>query len=87
MAAPKKQMTMADFQRELQALRRAVFNQPRLRLEDIQHRYGWSRTTVFRRLRDRTLPGPIRFPGQPLWREEDLLQAELAGQLPDPVSA
>ena len=72
---------------DVKALKQAVFGRPRLRREHLQHRYGWSRATLTRRIADGTLPDPIRFPGQPLWRLEDLEAAELSGKLPAPVSA
>jgi len=76
-------LTLQEFAAELQALRRAVFNQPRLHPKDVQRRYGWSKATLYRKMRQ--LPRPIRFSG-PMWRLEDLEQAELSGQLPCPVS-
>jgi predicted DNA-binding transcriptional regulator AlpA len=48
-------------------------------------RYGFSEATLHRKLRRGELPRPIRFSG-PLWRLEDLEEAEKAGQLPCPVS-
>lgn len=80
-------MNLQQLETDVQALKQAVFGKPRLRREDLQHRYGWSKATLTRRIADGTLPAPIRFPGQPLWREEDLEAAELSGQLPPPVSA
>jgi predicted DNA-binding transcriptional regulator AlpA len=74
---------MQEFANELQALRRAVFNTPRLHPKDVQRRYGWSKATFYRKLRE--LPRPIRFTG-PMWRLEDLEAAELNGQIPRPVS-
>ena len=79
-------MSLQQLVKEITALKQAVFGQPRLRIEDLQHRYGWSRTTVFRRIRDGSIPPPLHFPGQPVWRLEDVEKAELAGQLPPPAS-
>jgi hypothetical protein len=59
----------------------------RLDRKQLQSRYGWSESTVDRRIQDGTIPKPIRFGGRPCWRLLDLAQAELAGQLPCPVSA
>jgi predicted DNA-binding transcriptional regulator AlpA len=58
---------------------------PRLHLKDLQRRYGWCERTIYRMLERGKLPTPIRFTG-PLWRLEDLEAAELAGQIPRPVS-
>jgi len=82
---PKAPQTMQEFANELQALRRAVFNQPRLHAKDIQRRYGISKATFYRMMRREMLPRAIRFTG-PMWRLEDLEEAEKTGQLPCPVS-
>jgi len=84
---PKAPQTMQEFAAELQALRRAVFNTPRLHRKDLQVRYGISESTLYRLIRRGKLPRPIRLSGLRLWRLEDLEQAEIAGQIPGPVSA
>lgn len=58
----------------------------RLDRKQIQQRYGWSESTLERRITDGTMPKAIRLGGRPLWRLGDLADAELAGQLPCPVS-
>lgn len=59
----------------------------RLDYKQLQQRYGWSESTVKRRIADGTIPKPLRFGGRPMWRLGDLADAELAGQLPAPVSS
>ncbi|HEV2319198.1 MAG TPA: hypothetical protein VGV18_05575 [Verrucomicrobiae bacterium] len=59
----------------------------RLDRKQLQQRYGWSESTVDRRIADGTIPKPLRFGGRPMWRLGDLAEAELAGQLPRPASA
>ena len=86
---PKAQppQTMQEFAQELAALRRAVFNTPRLHRKDLAARYGKSERTLYRWIRRGWIPKPaIRFSG-PLWREEDLQAAELSGRIPRPASA
>lgn len=78
--------TMEQILRELQSLRRIIINQPRLHRKDVMVRYGWSESTLHRRIRDGRLPPPVMF-SRPLWRLGDLEDAEIAGQLPRPVSA
>lgn len=59
----------------------------RLSRKELQDRYGWSESTLDRRIQDGTIPRPVRFGGRPTWRLLDLAEAELAGTLPSPVSA
>ncbi|MGH7979967.1 MAG: helix-turn-helix transcriptional regulator [Limisphaerales bacterium] len=59
----------------------------RLDRKQLQQRYGWSESTVDRRIADGTIPKPLRFGGRPMWRLGDLADAELTGQLPCPVSS
>ncbi|MGH8022230.1 MAG: helix-turn-helix transcriptional regulator [Limisphaerales bacterium] len=59
----------------------------RLDRKQLQQRYGWSESTVDRRIADGTIPKPLRFGGRPMWRLGDLAHAEIAGQLPCPVSS
>ena len=76
---PKRSM-LQGLQAEVAELREAIMNTPRLHVKDVQRRYGISEVTVYRWLRDGVLPPPIRFNGS-LWRPEDLVAAEKAGQL------
>ncbi len=55
--------------------------QPRLHIKDICRIYGFSRSTLYRRLRDGRFPRPIRSLGL-IWQPEDLALAESAGQVP-----
>lgn len=57
-----------------------------MHLKDVLLRYGISKSTLYRNLRRKRFPRPVRFSG-PLWRLQDLEEAELAGQLPRPISA
>jgi len=59
----------------------------RLDRKQVQSRYNWSESTLDRRIRDGSFPRPIQFGGRPMWRLSDLAEAEVAGQLPCPVSA
>jgi len=59
----------------------------RLDRKQVQARYGWSESTLDRRIRDGSFPPPIQFGGRPMWRLGDLAEAEFSGQLPVPVSA
>jgi hypothetical protein len=58
----------------------------RLDHKQLQQRYGWSDSTVDRRIADGTIPKPIKFGGRPMWRLGDLAEAEYLGRLPCPVS-
>jgi predicted DNA-binding transcriptional regulator AlpA len=80
---PQKQPTIGQLFKTVADLKEAVLNQPRLHRKDLMLRYGWSESTLHRNLRRGLLPKPVRFSG-PLWRPQDLEQAELAGQLPKP---
>ena len=66
---------------ELERLERLLANTPRLHVKDVLARYGWSSSTLYRRLKARRFPRPVHQVGS-LWRLEDLERAELAGQLP-----
>lgn len=54
-----------------------------LSLKEVCARYGCSRSTLYRRLKEKTLPAPVRCPRR-AWRLADLIQAEEAGRLPKP---
>ncbi len=81
----KRQATLRKIVFIVQELQEAVLNQPRLHLKDIERRYGWSRATVYRKLKRGILPKPIRFNGS-LWRLKDLMEAENSRRLPDTKS-
>jgi predicted DNA-binding transcriptional regulator AlpA len=83
---PKAPVTVQELAEALQRLERRLTNTPRLFLKDVLRRYGFSRRTLYRKLKRGEIPRPIRFSG-PLWRLEDLEEAELRGQLPPPMSA
>jgi predicted DNA-binding transcriptional regulator AlpA len=78
-------MTFDELVQAVQRLQALVLNTPRLHRKDLMVRYGLSEATLHRWLRQQKIPRPIRFSG-PLWRLEDLEEAEQAGQLPCPVS-
>ena len=59
----------------------------RLDRKQLQQRYGWSEATLNRRIADGTIPKPIKFGGRPMWTLLALSEAELAGQLPAPMSS
>ena len=65
-------------------LRELIANRPRLHRKDVMRRYGFSESTLHRRLRKCWFPAPRRF-GGPLWRLADLEAAERSGTLPRPV--
>ena len=58
----------------------------RLDRKQVQSRYGWSESTLERRIADGTMPKPIRLGGRPLWTLLALSEAEHGGDLPRPVS-
>jgi predicted DNA-binding transcriptional regulator AlpA len=64
---------------------RAVLPVCFLRGKEVADRYGWSERTFHRRKQDPGFPAPVEFPGHG-WKLSDLLQAELDGRLPCPVS-
>ena len=80
-------MTLEELSRHVRLLEHAVRGFQRLHLKDVLNRYGWGRSTLYRKLSAGQIPRPVRLGGQPIWRLEDLEEAELAGQLPAPVSA
>lgn len=59
--------------------------QPRLHIKDICRIYGFSRSTLYRKMREGRFPRPIRTLGL-IWRPEDLALAESAGQVPPRLS-
>jgi len=68
--------------RDLAELRAALLVTPRLTVKDMLRRYGWSRSTLYRRSWARKLPPPAqREAGRPLWRLADLVEAESRGVL------
>ena len=71
----------------VQRLERAVKAFQRLHLKDVLNRYGWGRSTLYRKLSAGQIPRPVRLGGQPTWRLEDLERAELTGNLPPPISS
>jgi predicted DNA-binding transcriptional regulator AlpA len=84
-ASMTQKVTLQSLADQVEALRRALLNQPRMHVKDVLRRYGFSKATLYRRIQDRRFPRPRRFTG-PLWRLEDLEQAEAAGQLHRPMS-
>jgi predicted DNA-binding transcriptional regulator AlpA len=78
-----QKVTLQSLADQVDALRRALLNQPRLHVKDVLRRYGISKATLYRRLDRHRFPKPVRFTG-PLWRLEDLERAEATGQLPRP---
>jgi hypothetical protein len=78
MAAPPT--TLPELIQFVLRLKRLLLSQPRLHLKDVCLRYGFTKSTLYRRLRAGTFPQPIQFRG-PLWRLEDLERAELAGRI------
>ena len=80
-----QKVTLRSLAAQVEALRRALLNQPRLHVKDVLRRYGISKATLYRRRRRGLFPKPVRFCG-PLWRLDDLERAETSGQLSRPVS-
>ena len=66
---------------ELAELQAMLSNTPRLHVKDVLSRYGWSPSTLYRRLRAGRFPAPVRLAGS-VWRLDDLERAERAGQVP-----
>lgn len=71
----------------VQRLQEALGKLRRLHRKDILVRYGWSESTLERRIREGRFPRAVSLGGHPFWRLEDLEAAEIGGQIPRPVSA
>jgi len=83
---PETKPTLESLAAEVRRLSAIVLDTPRLRVKDLLRRYGIGKSTFYRWLQAGRIPSPIRL-GGPLWTLSDLQAAELAGQLPRPVSA
>jgi len=79
-----------NLEERLVKLERLVLNEPRLHRKEVMQRYSIGKSTLHRWLRAGRLPAPVRLCG-PLWRIQDLEQAEQTGRLSPlpkrPVSA
>ena len=79
-----QKVTLQMLAAQVETLQRALLNQPRLHVKDVLRRYGISKTTLWRRLRQGRFPRPKHFTG-PLWCLEDLERAETTGQIAKPL--
>lgn len=59
--------TLDDLMQEIKLLRQSLENTPRLTAKDVLRRYGWSRSTLYRKLKA-GFPKPVRG----FWRPSDL---------------
>jgi hypothetical protein len=80
-----QKVTLQSLADQVEVLRRALLNRPRLHVKDVLLRYGISKSTLYRRIRAGRFPRPIHFTG-PLWPLDRLERAEGLGHLSRPAS-
>ncbi|HEX3626680.1 MAG TPA: hypothetical protein VH280_14800 [Verrucomicrobiae bacterium] len=80
-----QKVTLRSLAAQVEILRRALSNTPRLHVKDVLRRYGISRATLYRRLARGDFTRPVRFCG-PIWRLDELERDEAAGRVPGPMS-
>lgn len=85
-AVPETKPTLESLAAEVKRLSAIVLDTPRMTVKDVLARYGITKSTFYRWCKAKLIPPPVRI-GGPRWRLADLQAAEIAGQLPRPVSA